>query len=89
MPGKVLRIVRLTRFTVLLREREINERNETRRDEARREGEGGREREGGEEGGLISVKRKGKSVALLLVHLEFLGRAEKGEESETYSARRV
>lgn len=81
MPGKVLRIVRLTRFTVLLREREINERNETIRDERKRERERGR--------GLISVKRKGKSVALLLVHLEFLGRAEKGEEPETYSARRV
>lgn len=27
--------------------------------------------------GLISVKRKGKSVALLLVHLEFLGRRER------------
>lgn len=60
-------------------------RDGTRRDEREREGE----REGGEEGGLISVKRKGKSVALLLVHLEFLGRAEEGEESETYSARRV
>lgn len=56
MPGKVLRIVRLTRFTVLLREREINERNETRRDEARRKGEGGRERGGG--GGRIDQREK-------------------------------
>lgn len=53
MPGKVLRIVRLTRFTVLLREREINERNETRRDERKRE----REREGT---GIDQREKEGK-----------------------------
>lgn len=46
--------------------------------EARRgEGEGEGRRIKREWEGLISVKRKGKSVALLLVHLEFLGRRER------------
>lgn len=51
--------------------------SETRRGEVKR-GEGEDrwiERERWE--GLISVKRKGKSVALLLVHLEFLDRRER------------
>lgn len=34
--------------------------------------------------GLISVKRKGKSVALLLVHLEFLGRRERRRTGDVY-----